>query len=206
MNMRINTQRDALAILIEDITRALVDRPEYARVHVIEGERTKILEVSVHQKDIGKLVGRGGRSAGALRQMLFAMGGKVGARYTLEILDPHHLSNTEEMIEDEDNQDDDRKADDAFHRDPIAATQALLTRMARAIVDDEDQVRVHALVGNRAAMYELHLAQADVAKILGRNGKTAEALRNLLINLGRKAGRRFILEIIEPAEARATTP
>ena len=73
--------------LIESIARALVDNPEEVRVNAVEGEETTILELRVAQPDIGKVIGKQGRTAQAIRSILGAAGMKCRKRFVLEILD-----------------------------------------------------------------------------------------------------------------------
>ena len=73
--------------LIEDIARALVDNPEQVSVTEVKGEQTIVLELRVAQPDIGKVIGRNGRTARSIRTILGAVGMKLHKRFVLEILD-----------------------------------------------------------------------------------------------------------------------
>ena len=73
--------------LIEYIAKSLVDDPSAVSVNVTEGERGPVLELRVAQGDIGKVIGKYGRIAKALRTVLSASASKDGKRYSLEILD-----------------------------------------------------------------------------------------------------------------------
>ncbi|WP_191014649.1 KH domain-containing protein [Treponema zioleckii] len=73
--------------LIEYIAKSLVDDPSAVSVNEAEGERGTILELRVAQGDIGKVIGKYGRIAKALRTVLSASASKDGKRYSLEILD-----------------------------------------------------------------------------------------------------------------------
>jgi predicted RNA-binding protein YlqC (UPF0109 family) len=73
--------------LIEAIAKALVDHPEQVQVRVVEGEQVTVLELRVHPEDLGKVIGRQGRTAKSMRTILAAAGMKVRKRITLEILD-----------------------------------------------------------------------------------------------------------------------
>ena len=73
--------------LIEFIAKSLVDDPASVSVTETEGERGPVLQLSVAQGDIGKVIGKYGRIAKALRTVLSATSGKDGRRYSLEILD-----------------------------------------------------------------------------------------------------------------------
>lgn len=73
--------------LIEYIAKSLVDRPENVTVKETEGEKTTIIELRVAQEDLGKVIGKQGRTARAMRTILNAAGTKVGKRCVLEILE-----------------------------------------------------------------------------------------------------------------------
>jgi len=73
--------------LVEFMVKALVDTPEDVQVNVIEGEKSTILELRVTEKDVGKVIGKHGRIAQALRTILNAAAMKAGKRIVLEILD-----------------------------------------------------------------------------------------------------------------------
>jgi predicted RNA-binding protein YlqC (UPF0109 family) len=73
--------------LIEDIAKALVDSPEEVSVRAIEGEQTTVLELRVAQSDLGKVIGKQGRTARSIRTILSAAGMKLKKRFTLEILE-----------------------------------------------------------------------------------------------------------------------
>jgi predicted RNA-binding protein YlqC (UPF0109 family) len=73
--------------LLEEIAKALVDSPEDVRVTEIEGEQTTVLELRVRTEDLGKVIGRQGRTARAIRTLLAAAGMKVHKRFVLEILE-----------------------------------------------------------------------------------------------------------------------
>ena len=73
--------------LIEEIARALVDIPEQVTVHEIQGEQTTVLELKVAAGDLGKVIGKQGRTARSIRTILGAAGMKLNRRFTLEILD-----------------------------------------------------------------------------------------------------------------------
>lgn len=73
--------------LIENIAKALVDFPEDVHVNAIEGSQVTVLEVRTHPGDLGKVIGRDGRTAKAIRILLGAMGMKFHKRFTLEIIE-----------------------------------------------------------------------------------------------------------------------
>lgn len=73
--------------LIEFLAKKLVDEPDEVSVKVIEGEKSTILELKVSQNDIGKIIGKRGRIASALRTILYAASMKSGKRVMLEIID-----------------------------------------------------------------------------------------------------------------------
>lgn len=73
--------------LIEYIAQALVDHPEQVEVKEIAGEKTLIYELRVGQGDIGKVIGKEGRTAKAIRAIITAAAMKIGKRAQLEILE-----------------------------------------------------------------------------------------------------------------------
>jgi predicted RNA-binding protein YlqC (UPF0109 family) len=73
--------------LIEAMAKSLVDRPEDVKVTEIEGEKTTVFELRVSQGDLGKVIGKQGKTARAMRTILGAAGTKVGKRCVLEILE-----------------------------------------------------------------------------------------------------------------------
>ncbi|MBI4469853.1 MAG: KH domain-containing protein [Acidobacteria bacterium] len=73
--------------LIEMIARALVDQPEKVEVNEVGGESTVVLELRVAQPDLGKVIGKQGRTARAIRTILGAAGMKLKKRFVLEILE-----------------------------------------------------------------------------------------------------------------------
>jgi hypothetical protein len=73
--------------LVEAIAKALVDHPEQVAVNSIEGEQVTVLELRVAPDDLGKVIGRQGRTAKSIRTLLGAAGMKLKKRFTLEILE-----------------------------------------------------------------------------------------------------------------------
>ncbi len=73
--------------LVEYIAKSLVDRPENVVVIETEGEKTTIIELRVAQEDLGKVIGKQGRTARSMRTILNAAGTKIGKRCVLEILE-----------------------------------------------------------------------------------------------------------------------
>ncbi|HVB07532.1 MAG TPA: KH domain-containing protein [Candidatus Acidoferrales bacterium] len=73
--------------LVEQIAKALVDHPEQVAVNSIEGEQVTVLELRVAPDDLGKVIGRQGRTAKSIRTLLGAAGMKLKKRFTLEILE-----------------------------------------------------------------------------------------------------------------------
>ncbi len=73
--------------LVEFLVKSLVDKPEEVSVNVVEGEKSNIVELRVADSDIGKVIGKQGRIAKAIRTILSASATKDGKRAVLEILD-----------------------------------------------------------------------------------------------------------------------
>jgi len=73
--------------LVEDIAKALVDEPGQVSVREVEGEQVTVLELKVAPGDLGKVIGKQGRTARSIRTLLGAAGMKLNRRFTLEILE-----------------------------------------------------------------------------------------------------------------------
>jgi len=73
--------------LLEYLAKALVDNPDDVHIEVIEGERSVILQLKVNAEDIGKVIGKQGRIAQALRTLVKAAATKQGKNAIVEILD-----------------------------------------------------------------------------------------------------------------------
>ena len=73
--------------LISYIAQALVDNPEQVAVNEVKGNQTSILKLKVAKKDLGKVIGKQGRTAQAMRTILSAASAKVKKRTVLEIIE-----------------------------------------------------------------------------------------------------------------------
>lgn len=73
--------------LVEDIAKALVDSPDEVAVREVQGEQVTVLELRVAAGDLGKVIGKQGRTARSIRTLLGAAGMKLNRRFTLEILE-----------------------------------------------------------------------------------------------------------------------
>ena len=73
--------------LIKYIAQAMVDHPEQVEVSEVEGSRVSVFELKVAKVDIGKIIGKQGRNARAIRTILFAASAKVKKRTVLEIIE-----------------------------------------------------------------------------------------------------------------------
>ncbi len=73
----------------------------------------------------------------------------------------------------------------------------LVVSMAKALVDNPDDVVVSEVDGERTTVFELRVAESDLGKVIGKQGKTARAMRTILSASGTKIGKRCVLEILE---------
>ncbi|MCH7760953.1 KH domain-containing protein [candidate division TA06 bacterium] len=73
----------------------------------------------------------------------------------------------------------------------------LIEYIAKALVDQPDQVKVTEVDGERTVVYELRVAQSDLGKVIGKEGRTAKAVRTIVTAASMKAGKRTVLEILE---------
>ena len=78
---------DNMKDLIEYIAKALVDQPDQVRVSEVEGEKTSVIELTVAKEDLGKVIGKQGRTARAIRTILSAASTKIRKRSVLEIIE-----------------------------------------------------------------------------------------------------------------------
>jgi hypothetical protein len=80
-------QDPSMKELVEFISKALVDTVDRIEINEIQGNQTNIIELKVAKEDIGKVIGRNGRTADAIRTILNCAAAKVQKRYILQILD-----------------------------------------------------------------------------------------------------------------------
>jgi len=73
--------------LVEYMAKALVDSPDHVEVHEIDGEQTTVIELKVAKEDLGKVIGKQGRTAQSMRTILGAVSTKLRKRSVLEILE-----------------------------------------------------------------------------------------------------------------------
>jgi predicted RNA-binding protein YlqC (UPF0109 family) len=83
----VSKEADEIVHLVELIAKALVDKPEEVSVKAVEGEQVLVLELKVDSTDLGKVIGKQGRTAKSIRSLLGAAGMKLKKRFTLEILE-----------------------------------------------------------------------------------------------------------------------
>jgi len=75
--------------------------------------------------------------------------------------------------------------------------RALIEQIAKALVDEPDQVSVNQIDASQGSVLELKVAPNDLGRVIGKRGRTARAMRNLLGATGVKFNKRFTLEILE---------
>jgi len=73
----------------------------------------------------------------------------------------------------------------------------LLIKIAKALVDNPEQVQVTEIEGSQAVVLELRVDKSDMGKVIGKKGRTVNAIRTVLIAAAGKAKKRYVLEIIE---------
>jgi len=73
----------------------------------------------------------------------------------------------------------------------------LITYIAKALVDNPEEVRVSEVVGDQTSVLELKVAKEDLGKVIGKQGRTARAMRTLLSASSAKMKKRIVLEIVE---------
>ncbi len=75
--------------------------------------------------------------------------------------------------------------------------KGLVEFVAKSLVDDADAVRIRMHERDQATIIELEVAPGDLGKVIGRQGRTARAMRTLLTAVGQKSRRRYILDILD---------
>ena len=73
----------------------------------------------------------------------------------------------------------------------------LIEQMAKALVDNPDKVSIKEIAGERTVIYELRVGEGDLGKIIGKEGRTAKAMRAIISAAAMKQGKRASLEILE---------
>ena len=73
----------------------------------------------------------------------------------------------------------------------------LIEQIAKALVDSPDEVSVKAIEGQQVTIFELRVAQGDLGKVIGKQGRIARSIRTILGAAGMKLKKRFTLEILE---------
>lgn len=73
----------------------------------------------------------------------------------------------------------------------------LVTTIAKALVDEPDEVEVSEVADGNGATLELRVAKADIGKVIGKDGRTAQSIRAVLAAAAQKAGRRVQLDILD---------
>lgn len=84
--------------------------------------------------------------------------------------------------------------------------EELVLYLVRLLVDKPEQVELHASDSEGGKLYELKVAQEDVGKVIGRDGRTVNAIRTLLSALAQKKGTRARLEVLDHKRSGATPP
>ena len=79
----------------------------------------------------------------------------------------------------------------------MSELQSLLVNISKALVDMPDDVSVNEIVGEQTTVYELKVDKSDLGKVIGKEGRTAKALRTILNAASTKLKKRSVLEIIE---------
>jgi uncharacterized protein len=83
---------------------------------------------------------------------------------------------------------------------PVTNMKDLVTEIARALVDDPDNVSVEAIADGDSTIIRLRVAQSDVGKVIGKQGRTARSMRTILSAASMKLKHRFSLDIVEQGD------
>lgn len=81
--------------------------------------------------------------------------------------------------------------------DSDVSMKALVEYIAKALVDEVDRIEITEITGNQTNIIELKVAKEDIGKVIGRQGRTADAIRTILNCAAAKLSKRYILQIID---------
>jgi len=73
----------------------------------------------------------------------------------------------------------------------------LVTYILKALVDNQEKVEVNEIAGEKSVIYELRVGEGDLGKVIGKEGRTARAVRTIISAAAMKLGKRTVLEILE---------
>jgi predicted RNA-binding protein YlqC (UPF0109 family) len=73
----------------------------------------------------------------------------------------------------------------------------LVTYIVKALVDNQEKVDVTEIAGEKSIIYELRVGEGDLGKVIGKEGRTARAIRTIITAAAMKLGKRTVLEILE---------
>lgn len=80
---------------------------------------------------------------------------------------------------------------------PDISMKDLVAYIAKALVDEVDRIEITEITGNQTNIIELKVAKEDIGKVIGRQGRTADAIRTILNCAAAKLSKRYILQIID---------
>ncbi len=73
----------------------------------------------------------------------------------------------------------------------------LVTFLVKALVDNQDKVVVTEIAGDKSIIYEIRVGEGDLGKVIGKEGRTAHAIRTIITAAAMKLGKRTVIEILE---------
>ena len=79
--------KEVLEDFVAFVSRSLVDNPEAVQVSMLEKDRLSVIQIRCEKRDIGKIVGKSGKTIAAIRTLVSGAGGRIGLRMTVEVLD-----------------------------------------------------------------------------------------------------------------------
>ena len=79
--------KEGLEDFVAFVSRSLVDNPEAVQVSMLEKDRLSVIQIRCEKRDIGKIVGKSGKTIAAIRTLISGAGGRIGLRMTVEVLD-----------------------------------------------------------------------------------------------------------------------
>ena len=79
--------KEGLEDFVSFVSRSLVDNPKAVQVSTLEKDRLSVIQIRCEKRDIGKIVGKSGKTIAAIRTLISGAGGRIGLRMTVEVLD-----------------------------------------------------------------------------------------------------------------------
>lgn len=181
---------DDVGSLFYHLIGELVDHPEDLRIRMVPGGQSTLLEVYAREVEIRQIIGGNGRLADSLREILVNIGARRGVRYILDIVESD-IATPADVIP--------SPWDTALAKvgalTPPQRIAGLLAQVLIPMVEDVEAIDVRTVLGSQTIIFNIHVSQRDLPRVLGRDGRTTIALRTLVGAMGGRHRFRSILDV-----------